>query len=851
MRNLKRALSLALAAMMLIGMMVVSAGAASKDFTDKDEIQHTEAVNTLVALNVIAGKGDGSSFDPNGTLTRAEMAKLITYVLNGGVEPVLGTKVTPTYSDIKGHWAESYIEYCTSMNIIVGDGTGKFNPEGTLTASQCAKMLLTAMNYKDSVFGFTGNSWEINVNREANAAGLYKDLGSIQASQPISRDNAAQMVYNAVQSKTMKLSWSQDMTTGQITQQYTLTGNSLLVDKFGVTEDTGVLTAVSYNADKGEYTYTVGGNSYTTTSDCSYLYQMNTKVLYKTSSGKTTVYGIFADNSSVVASGLVSDITAPGATADKVKIGSTEYKLTGNAGAVGIYEFLAGAQSNTLDKVATYATTSNKKVAYTFDLIDNTGDGKGDVVVVYPYAVEKVTYVGTKSFTAGSSYKFEDVTSYTGLAKNDWVKITPAANTANNTTVVEKLNLVSAKAEAVKVSDGKVQFNGEWYKTALVTAPKAGDSCEYVAVNGYLFYVNTTSSTLGAADFVVVTARADNAAGLSNTYTTKILKSDGTTAVVEATTQATAGTLYTYKVNDDGNYVLSAAPTASVSTTTDYDNAFASGTYNAATSSAKGSVTASGTTYYIADDAVVFVNDGTNYSVTTGAKLKDTSSSVTVSYVAVKADSASGYSYVKLAYVTSAALGKTTNSYAYVTGDVVKYQDTTDDTKFYVEIPVGDGQTLTTVSKTAGGSTVVDTAYGLTKGDVIKYTVNGDGKVDTITKYTMGNLAATTGAIDFTAAIVGYSDSNIRFSGDFFTKNDGTKTGKTDLYDATITDDTVIVYVDSSEKAVMEGGSIQLASNNLVNGNTSNYANAKVVTNASKEVVLLVIDVNNDILGVQ
>ena len=89
MRNLKRALSLALAAMMLIGMMVVSAGAASKDFTDKDEITHTEAVNTLVALNVIAGKGDGSAFDPTGTLTRAEMAKLVTYVLNGGVEIAL------------------------------------------------------------------------------------------------------------------------------------------------------------------------------------------------------------------------------------------------------------------------------------------------------------------------------------------------------------------------------------------------------------------------------------------------------------------------------------------------------------------------------------------------------------------------------------------------------------------------------------------------------------------------------------------------------------------------------------------------------------------------------------------
>ena len=76
MKNLKRVLSLALSGIMLVGMMAVSASAVDyKDFTDKDEIKHTEAVETLVALNVIAGKDTGA-YDPKGTLTRAEMAKL-------------------------------------------------------------------------------------------------------------------------------------------------------------------------------------------------------------------------------------------------------------------------------------------------------------------------------------------------------------------------------------------------------------------------------------------------------------------------------------------------------------------------------------------------------------------------------------------------------------------------------------------------------------------------------------------------------------------------------------------------------------------------------------------------------
>ena len=61
MRNLKRTLSLALAAIMLVGMMVVSASAASyNNLTDKDEIVNKDAVSMLVSLGIIEGKPDGS-----------------------------------------------------------------------------------------------------------------------------------------------------------------------------------------------------------------------------------------------------------------------------------------------------------------------------------------------------------------------------------------------------------------------------------------------------------------------------------------------------------------------------------------------------------------------------------------------------------------------------------------------------------------------------------------------------------------------------------------------------------------------------------------------------------------------
>ena len=58
MNNLKRILSLALASVMVIGMMVVGASAA--EFNDGADINNNDAVDTLVALNVIGGYDDGS-----------------------------------------------------------------------------------------------------------------------------------------------------------------------------------------------------------------------------------------------------------------------------------------------------------------------------------------------------------------------------------------------------------------------------------------------------------------------------------------------------------------------------------------------------------------------------------------------------------------------------------------------------------------------------------------------------------------------------------------------------------------------------------------------------------------------
>ena len=79
MRNLKRALSLALASVMLLGMMVVGSSAAS--YPDVDDNDNVEAIEVLNAVKVMIG--DHGSFNPDKAVNRHEMAVIMAKLVLG------------------------------------------------------------------------------------------------------------------------------------------------------------------------------------------------------------------------------------------------------------------------------------------------------------------------------------------------------------------------------------------------------------------------------------------------------------------------------------------------------------------------------------------------------------------------------------------------------------------------------------------------------------------------------------------------------------------------------------------------------------------------------------------------
>ena len=190
MRNLKRVLSLALALVMVLGMMVITTSAA--DYTDAESIKYEEAVEVMSAIGILNGNPDGT-FAPKGTLTREQAAKILAYVCLGAEADDYLTGSSAPFDDVAAtKWSAKYIAFCKNAKIINGVGDNKFNPAGTLTTVQFAKMLLVAVGIDGT---YTGSGWEANVKQAAKDNGL--DVITIDTTD-ITREEACELALAAM-----------------------------------------------------------------------------------------------------------------------------------------------------------------------------------------------------------------------------------------------------------------------------------------------------------------------------------------------------------------------------------------------------------------------------------------------------------------------------------------------------------------------------------------------------------------------------------------------------------------------------------------------------------------------------
>lgn len=192
-------------------------------FEDGDRIVYKRAVATMLRLNVMVA---GEEFRPQEPVTRGLAAKYMALMLAGGdglYWPGEDYELSAGFSDTQGHWSESYVEYCVDAGVISGGGDGCFDPDAHITGLEFAKLALAALGYEPTAYQLTGPLWDSMTNRLALQVcnpSLYDGLDNVALSDPISREQAAQMMYNMLDNATIWAYPHNSEVLGETTYQY-------------------------------------------------------------------------------------------------------------------------------------------------------------------------------------------------------------------------------------------------------------------------------------------------------------------------------------------------------------------------------------------------------------------------------------------------------------------------------------------------------------------------------------------------------------------------------------------------------------------------------------------------------
>lgn len=135
-------------------------------------------------------------------MKRKILAALLTLVMVFSLLPVSAWAEETTYSDVAGHWAQSAILRWSDYGVLQGS-EGKFSPDGTLTRGQMAVILSRLLNLPAAPSaGFTDvapDAWYADgINRCAAAGILQGSEGKAMPEDPITREQAMVMLCRAL-----------------------------------------------------------------------------------------------------------------------------------------------------------------------------------------------------------------------------------------------------------------------------------------------------------------------------------------------------------------------------------------------------------------------------------------------------------------------------------------------------------------------------------------------------------------------------------------------------------------------------------------------------------------------------
>ncbi|MGI5998872.1 MAG: S-layer homology domain-containing protein, partial [Lutispora sp.] len=163
--------------------------------------------NPLVTDTSSDGYTSGNEGGPIRMITHlnqgACLKNVVKIIVDGNTT---GASSTTPFADIKGHWAESHIEYLYSKGATSGTGNSNYSPDKTLTRAEFVKFLVSTLKgidlkeAKEGIFKDVANGqWYTDYANWAGvkgiAAGVKND--NFRPDDVVTREEMAVMIYNA------------------------------------------------------------------------------------------------------------------------------------------------------------------------------------------------------------------------------------------------------------------------------------------------------------------------------------------------------------------------------------------------------------------------------------------------------------------------------------------------------------------------------------------------------------------------------------------------------------------------------------------------------------------------------
>ena len=596
MRNLKRALSLALATVMTMGLMMVGTGASYKDVKTSDNV---EAIEVLQTVGIMTGDENGN-FNPDKTVTRNEMAVIMANLLNLDYDYYRGTN---PFTDVPS-WAAPYVAACAAEGVVSGIGNNMYGGEGNVTAAQASLMIMKALGYFQYQADF-GDDWQIATIRQASYIDMFAGINA-NAETALTRNQIAQLVLNGLKAKMVSF-------TGDVGTEATI-GNTSINIGYRAEYTPKTSAAAKYNSiDLGTTNIAENDQYYIQLGE--ELYNGDLKLKNDTDVfGRPARYweyngkeiGTYAKFDQMVKE-YTTEVTGKDLydvlTASTIKDYDLTVYIDGTSDSKINKAIFAAADINKNNKdgvgetgngVLTQVFVDNEKKDITITIIntylafaDKDYDAKKDELDITAHGLKKVTgeneyikYTAAGEDKVGFTLDGEDF-DIADIAEKDALLVTVADGEVQTLASAEVLSEVEISAFKV---GSNITVDGTKYSYADSAEYKDGDLDVYTTsgVNGtinlkdltYNVYLDQYGYAIGveeveAADnYLFITGIDQNSSNLANkTASANVIFLDGTTKVVDVNlakssltiknNAALQNTWCTYTVNKDGVYTVS------------------------------------------------------------------------------------------------------------------------------------------------------------------------------------------------------------------------------------------------------------------------------------------------------